>query len=491
MGSLSEQLHFVLFPFMSQGHLIPMTDIARLLAQQGVIITIVTTPVNAARVKPILSHAIQSGLPIHLAEIPFPCVETGIPEGCETTDKLFSIESYCNFFRAINMQPEPVEKLFEELRPRPCCIISDFCLYYTRKIATKFQIPRISFHGFCGFSLVCDLILRFSDVRENKASESEHFTVPGLPEKFEFTKAQMPIVTGEWKEFDELMSETDLAAYGEIVNTFEELESAYVEEYRKRRGGKVWCVGPVSLSHRDTLHKSQRGGKAAIDKEECLKWLDSQEKGSVVYVCLGSICNLISSQLIELGLGIEASNRPFIWVLRESDKLKDLHKWIEEEGFEERIKGRGLVIRGWAPQLLILSHPAVGGFLTHCGWNSALEGICSGLPLITWPLFGDQFCNEKLVVQIAKTGVRSGVEQPMVIGQEEEIGVLVKKEDVKNAIEQLMDGGKEAEERRKRARELAQMAKKAIEVGGSSHRHITQLIQDIMQQSLVKDLRST
>ncbi|GLT34316.1 hypothetical protein SLA2020_088380 [Shorea laevis] len=474
MSSLSEQLHFVLFPLMAQGHLIPMTDIARLLAQQGVIITIVTTPVNAARAKPILSHAIQSGLPIHLAEIPFPCVETGIPEGCETIDKLSSVESYCKFFKVVNMQPEPVEKLFEELRPRPSCIISDFCLYYTRKIATKFQIPRISFHGFCGFSLVCNLILRFSDVRENIASESEYFTVPGLPEKFEFTKAQMPIVTEEWKEFDELTSETALAAYGEIVNTFEELESAYVEEYRKRRGGKVWCVGPVSLSHRDTLHKSQRGGKAAIDEAQCLKWLDSQEKGSVVYVCLGSICNLIPSQLIELGLGIEASNRPFIWVLRESDKLKDLHKWIEEEGFEERIKGRGLVIRGWAPQLLILSHPVVGGFLTHCGWNSTLEGICCGLPLITWPLFADQFCNEKLVVQIAKTGVRSGVEQPMVIGQEEEIGVLVKKEDVKNAIDQLMDGSKEAEEREEKEPEnLLRWQRRLLRLGdlltGTSH----------------------
>lgn len=177
----------------------------------------------------------------------------------------------------------------------------------------------------------------------------------------------MPIVIGEWKEFDELMSETAQAAYGEIVNTFEVLESAYVEEYRKRTGGKVQCVGPVSLSHRDTLHKSQRGGKAAIDEAQCLKWLDSQEKGSVIYVGLGSICNLIRSQLTELGLGIEASNRPFILVLRESDKLKDLHNWIEEEGFEERINGRGLVNRSWAPQLLILSHPVIGGFLTHCG----------------------------------------------------------------------------------------------------------------------------
>ncbi|GKV30447.1 hypothetical protein SLEP1_g39255 [Rubroshorea leprosula] len=86
-------------------------------------------------------------------------------------------------------------------------------------------------------------------------------------------------------------------------------------------------------------------------------------------------------------------------------------------------------------------HHKFSGWILHFCLSLSTKGICSGLPLITWALFADRFCNEKLVVQIAKTGVRSRMEQPMVIGQEEEIGVLVKKEDVKNAIDQLMDGG--------------------------------------------------
>jgi len=158
-----------------------------------------------------------------------------------------------------------------------------------------------------------------------------------------------------------------------------------------------------------------------------------------------------------------------------------LNKWSKESGFEEKTKGVGLLIRGWAPQVLILSHPAIGGFITHCGWNSTLEAICASVPMLTWPLFGDQFFNEKFIVQVLRIGVRVGVESPVIWGDEEKSGVLVKKEDVVRAIEKLMDEGNEREERRKRVTELAEMAKKAVE-GGSSHFNVTQLIQDIMQQ---------
>jgi UDP-glucosyl transferase 73C len=202
----------------------------------------------------------------------------------------------------------------------------------------------------------------------------------------------------------------------------------------------------------------------------------------VVYACLGSLCNLIPSQLIELALALEASKRPFIWVIREGNKSEELEKWISEERFEERNKGRGLIIRGWAPQVLILSHPSIGGFLTHCGWNSTLEGISAGVPLITWPLFADQFLNEKLVTQVLRIGVSVGVEFPMKFGEEEKLGVLVKKEDIKEAICMVMDEGEESNERRERASKLSEMATIAVEKGGSSYLNMNLLVQDIMQQ---------
>lgn len=89
------------------------------------------------------------------------------------------------------------------------------------------------------------------------------------------------------------------------------------------------------------------------------------------------------------------------------------------------------MIWGWAPQVLILSHPAIGGFLTHCGWNSTLEGVCAGVPMITWPLFAEQFYNEKFIVQVLRIGVRVGAEYAVKWGEEEKFGVLRKKEEVK------------------------------------------------------------
>ncbi|KAF3580021.1 hypothetical protein DY000_02035452 [Brassica cretica] len=487
----SPPLHFVLFPFMSQGHMIPMVDIARLLAQRGVTITIVTTPHNANRFKSVLNRAIQSGLPIHLVEVKFPSQESSSSEGHENIDLLDSLGASMPFFKSIIMLEEPVENLFKEIEPRPSCIIADMCLPFTNRIAKNFGIPKIIFHGMCCFNLLCMHIMRqhyeFLDTIE---SDKEYFTVPNFPDKAEFTKSQIPMITqgaGVWKEILDGMDEGDNTSYGVIVNTFEELEPAYVRDYKKVKAGKVWSVGPVSLCNKEGVDQAERGNKAAIDQEECVKWLDSKEKRSVLYICLGSICNLPLSQLKELGLGLEESQRPFIWVIRGWEKYDELLEWLSESGFKERIKERGLLIRGWSPQMLILSHPAVGGFLTHCGWNSTLEGITSDVPLLTWPLFGDQFCNEKLAVQVLKVGVRAGVEDSMSWGEEEKIGVLVDKEGVKKAVEALMGDSDEAIERRKRVKELGELAHKAVDEGGSSHSNITLLLQDIMQQAQIKN----
>ncbi|XP_068340100.1 UDP-glycosyltransferase 73C11-like [Pyrus communis] len=478
MASGEPQLHFVMFPFMAPGHMIPMIDIARLLAQRGIIITIVTTPHNAARFQNVVTRAVQSGLQMRVALLEFPCEEAGFPAGCENMDLLPSYGLAAQFYFATGLLQQPAEKLFEELTPEPSCIFSDTCFPWTVKIAHKFNIPRISFCGFSTFCLLCRNKIQASKVLENLSSETEYFVVPDLPDRIEATKAQLPSGTPSMSGFFDKIAAAELERFGIIQNTFEELEPAYIEAYKKT--AKVWCIGPASLCNKDDLDKVQRGNKASIDEQHSLKWLDSWEPSSVVYACLGSLCNLVCEQLIELGLALEASNKPFIWVVRGCSQSEALEKWIFESGFEERTQGRSLFIRGWAPQTLILSHRAVGGFLTHCGWNSTLEGICAGLPLITWPLFGDQFLNEKLVVQVLKIAVSVGVEYPVKWGEEEKIGVLVKRENVTKAIEEVMDG-EESEGRRERAREFGEMAKRAVE-GGSSHVNVTQLIQDIMQR---------
>uniref|UniRef100_A0A1J3D2R6 Glycosyltransferase n=1 Tax=Noccaea caerulescens TaxID=107243 RepID=A0A1J3D2R6_NOCCA len=481
-----DPVHFVVIPFMAQGHMIPLVDISKLLSQrQGVIVSIITTTQNVAKIKTSLSSSSTSST-INVVEVKFPFQQAGLPEGYESVDMLDSMADLVKFFNAADTLEEQVKKAMEEMvKPRPSCIIGDMSLPFTSRLAKKFKIPKILFHGFSCFSLACIQVVRNSGILKVIESNDEYFDLPGLPDRVEFTKPQVSVLQpaeGDIKESTDKIIAADSDSYGVIVNSFEELEVDYVKEYRKARAGKVWCVGPVSLCNTLGLYNADRGDKASIGQDECLQWLDGQETNSVLYVCLGSLCNLPLAQLKELGLGLEESNRPFIWVIREWGKYGELSKWIQGSGFEERIKDRGLVINGWAPQVFILSHASIGGFLTHCGWNSTLEGITAGVPLLTWPLFAEQFYNEKLVVQILKAGLKIGVEKSMIYGKEEEIGVTVSRESVRKAVDELMCDSERAQERRRRVEELSDLANKALEEGGSSHSNITMLIQDIMEQ---------
>jgi len=490
MVSETTELHFVLFPLMAQGHMIPMMDISRLLAQRGAVVTIFTTPKNASRFNSVLSRAVSSGLQIRLLQQHFPAKEVGLPEGCENLDMMTSMDMINKMYNAINMLQKSAEELFEALTPKPSCIISDLCFPWTAQLAEKHHIPRISFHGFSCFCLHCMHQLHInSEVCESIISESEYFTIPEIPDQIQVTKEQIPLMiprSNEEKIFSEQVREAEKKSYGVIINTFEELEKAYVRDFKKVKNNKAWFIGPVSLCNKDGLDKIERGNQASISEHRCLKWLDVQQPKSVVYVCFGSICNLIPSQLVELALALEDTKRAFVWVIREGRQFQELENWISEEGFEERTKGRGLIIRGWAPQVIILSHPSIGGFLTHCGWNSTLEAISGGVPLVTWPMFGDQFLNEKLVTHVLKIGVSVGAEVPLKWGEgeEEKRGVMVKKDDIKKGICMVMDeDGEESKERRERLIKMSEMANRAVQEEGSSHLALTSLIQHIMQQS--------
>ncbi|KAD4384421.1 hypothetical protein E3N88_24589 [Mikania micrantha] len=395
-----------------------------------------------------------------------------------------------DLFLAHSSLQQEVEQYIETLNPRPNCILSSTYLLWTGETAKKFQIPRIVFDGMNCFTQMCNYVLYLSKVYES-VNESDSFVLPGLPDRIELTRSQLSFAfnsgSTDVKDFIEKLRVSESEAYGIVINSFQELEQEYANAYQKVKEDKAWCIGPLSLCHKDASEKVQRGNKSSIDKNKCIKWLDSQENKSVIYVCLGSISRLEPAQLIELALALESSKKPFIWVVRAGHKTEKIENWIDEEGFEERTKDRGLLIHGWAPQLLVLSHPAIGAFLTHCGWNSALEGISAGVPMVTWPQFQEQFYNEKLLVQVLRIGVSVGAQKVVHLGEEEKSGVVVKSEEFIKAIEMVMEDGKESEDRRNRAKELSKMSYEAIEEGGSSHRNMTRLIQDIKNQYYAKN----
>ncbi|KAL9997719.1 putative UDP-glucuronosyl/UDP-glucosyltransferase [Helianthus debilis subsp. tardiflorus] len=148
-------------------------------------------------------------------------------------------------------------------------------------------------------------------------------------------------------------------------------------------------------------------------------------------------------------------------------------------GVESRVKGRGVLIRGWASQVLILSHPAMDAFLTKCGWNSTIEEVCAGVPMITWPQFAEQFFNERLVVQVLGTGVGVMAQRVMHLDDDNRDTIQVKRGDVCKAVKMAMDEGREGEERREKAKYLKQMAAKTLEEEGSSQLTLKLFIEEI------------
>ncbi|KAF3638280.1 putative UDP-glycosyltransferase 73C3-like [Capsicum annuum] len=214
------------------------------------------------------------------------------------------------------------------------------------------------------------------------------------------------------------------------------------------KGKKIWTIGPVSFCDKEKQDIAERGNKASIDEHKCLKWLDSWEQDSVLFVCLGSLSRLSTSQMIELGLGLQSSKRPFIWVVRHmSDEFR---KWLAEENFEERIKRQGLLIHGWAPQGILDAMWMEFEPGSECtqDWTEGWHGESS----VVW----------------GGGKIGSTSEQRL---------------HVKMVIEEVMGEEMEAEKRRKRAKELGEKARMAVEEGGSSHLNLTQLIQDVTEQA--------
>lgn len=250
--------------------------------------------------------------------------------------------------------------------------------------------------------------------------------------------------------------------HGALVNTCRDLESPFVEYVIKETEKPAWAVGPLlpssfweespgSVTHDSSVRKSR---KSNIDEQQCSQWLDAQAPGSVIYVSFGSEVGPSDEEWTELALGLEAAEKPFILVLQAEPEEEEAQ--VEEilpKGFEQRVEGRGLVIRGWAPQLLILSHPATGGFLSHCGWNSTVESLGLGVPLLAWPIRGDQHYNAKLLVLELEAAAMIDVDQ--------DSGV-VKRDSVVKGVKILMES-EQGLKMREKAKYLKELLRSSLE----------------------------
>jgi hypothetical protein len=200
-----------------------------------------------------------------------------------------------------------------------------------------------------------------------------------------------------------LASETAANSCGAIINTFQALEShelaAVRDELLADKGVPTFAIGPLhKIASTDDvgtiLHNQDRS---------CIEWLDMQDLGSVLYVSFGSVVRITEDEFTEVAWGLADCGKPFLWVVRR-DLVLGVEKAELPLGFECAVEGRGKVIE-WAPQQEVLAHSAVGGFWTHNGWNSTLESIYEGVPMLSSPYFGDQLATGRYVEDAWKIGI--------------------------------------------------------------------------------------
>lgn len=235
--------------------------------------------------------------------------------------------------------------------------------------------------------------------------------------------------------------------------------------------GKVWpmkTIGPTIPSHyldRRLKDDKDYGFNMFKPKSDaCMNWLNEQTKGSIVYVSFGSRAEIEAEQMEELAFGLRSSKRKFLWVIRESEARK------VPKGFAEETSAKGLVV-SWCPQLEVLAHEAVGCFITHCGWNSTLEALSLGVPMVAMPRWTDQSTNAKYIMDVWKIGIKAQVDEKGIVRQEE----------VEHCVSEILEGqrGKEIQ---RNAIALKESARKAVDEDGSSNKNIEEFIGSLVHR---------
>lgn len=253
------------------------------------------------------------------------------------------------------------------------------------------------------------------------------------------------------------MANRTRASSGVIWNSIDSLEQSALAKIHQVIQIPVFAVGP--------LHKySSRSSSSLLTQDRsCIAWLDKQATGSVIYVSFGSLAAMDTAELAETAWGLANSEIPFLWVIRPGS-VRGMD-WVElPEGFEKKTRGRGQIVK-WAPQEEVLAHPAVGGFWTHNGWNSTIESICEGVPMLCSPHFGDQRVNARYVSHVWKLGLQleNGLER----------------DQIAKAIKRLMIGT-EAKEMRERIMVVKENADNCLKEGGSSYESLNRLTNYIL-----------
>ncbi|XP_016507315.1 7-deoxyloganetin glucosyltransferase-like [Nicotiana tabacum] len=469
--------HAVCIPYPCQGHINPMLKLAKILHHKGFHITFVNTEYNHRRLLKSRGPDSLNGFP----SFRFETIPDGLPP-CDA-DATQDIPSLCESTTTTCLRP--FKELLAKLNtisssnvPRVSCIVSDGCMSFTLDAAQDLGIPEVLFWtpsacGLLGYMHYRDLSdkgyfpLKDASNLTNGYLETALDWIPGmkgirLRDLPSFLRSTNP----DEYMFKFLVQETDRSKFASaiVINTFEPLEKEVLESLRTLLP-PIYAIGPLHflVKHIEDKNLECLGSNLWKEDLQCLEWLDSKKPNSVVYVNFGSITVMTPNQLIEFAWGLANSQMEFLWIIR-PDIVTGEQAILPSE-FVEQTKERGM-LASWCPQEQVLSHSAIGGFLTHSGWNSTLESIGSGVPMICWPFFAEQQTNCWF------KGTQWGIGM--------EIDNNVKRDEVKSLVRELMAGEK-GKEMKKKSMEWKKLAEEATQKPeGSSFVAIDKLINEIL-----------
>ncbi|XP_071740503.1 UDP-glycosyltransferase 74G1-like [Rutidosis leptorrhynchoides] len=443
--------HVLLFPFPSQSHMNPIIQFGKRLVSKGVKITLVTTYFVS---KSILSSSTTT--------IDIEKISDGFDESGYTSAD--SYESYLKTFHEVGSKSlgDMIKKLQSEGTIIDA-IIYDSLFTWALDVALEFGIKGGSF-----FTQACSVNNIYYHVHKGLISVPlrSSISVPGLPllEYWETPSFVHSHGDPAWSKILFNQFNNIVKARWVLTNTFYKLEEEVIEWMKKMWPVKV--IGPtlpsMYLDKRLEDDKDYGINLLETDHNVCMNWLNDKPKGSVVYVAFGSFAQLQHEQMEELAWGLMNSNANFLWVVR-ADEEERLSK-----GFKENMKTEKGLIVSWCKQLDVLSHESIGCFVTHCGFNSTLETISLGVPVVCMPQWTDQLTNAKWLEDIWSVGVRV---------KADEKGIM-RRDNIMSCIKEIIEG-----ERGKMARmngsKWKDLAKDAVGVGGSSDKDIDEFISEL------------
>ncbi|KAI3420733.1 uncharacterized protein J3R85_012542 [Psidium guajava] len=457
--------NFLLVAFPSQSHINPALQLASRLLRTGAYVTFTTTTSAHRRMSKLQTSD----------RLTFATYSDGVEEGSNP-----SIDSLEHLMDEIARRcSEALRQLIEARHSKGqnfTCLIYTAIAPWVADVARCYGIPSIVLwiQPATLFEIYYYYLNGYGGniTNESNGGPPSPTPLPGLPP---LTGRDIPSFLSPGNPFSFLLTliEKQIQVLKEdrkprvLVNTFDALESEQLNAIDEL---ELVAIGPLmpSVEGRDSSD-ALLGGDLFQGSGDYVKWLGTKPAASVIYVSFGSISTLPKPQKEEIARGLLSTGRPFLWVIRKGGDDGKQEEPEDELSCEEELRKRGMIVP-WCSQVEVLSHPSVGCFVTHCGWNSTLESLVCGVPMVALPLWADQPTNAMLMEDVWRVGVRAdGNGQGIVEGGE-----------LERCLELVMGGGERSEEMRRNAEKLKDSAREAAKEGGSADKNLKAFLDEIV-----------